>query len=124
MRAKIGIGLLGCGTVGQNVAVRLVSDRAAIERSGGVNYELRSIAVRNEDKVRAATLHPGLFTCNPLTIIDDPDVDLVIECIGGTYDAGDLVDALSTAGATSSRPTNSYSPRRDHDSKQSPPRAA
>ncbi len=92
MQPNVGIGLLGCGTVGQNVAVRLVGDRKAIERRGGVNYELRSIAVRSEGKARAGSLHPGLFTCDPLTVVEDPNVDLVIECIGGTYDAGDLVE--------------------------------
>jgi homoserine dehydrogenase len=92
MQAKVGIGLLGCGTVGQNVAVGLVGDRAAIERRAGVNYELRSIAVRSQGKARDTALHPGLFRYDPLTVIEDPNVDLVIECIGGTRNAGDLVE--------------------------------
>jgi homoserine dehydrogenase len=92
MQLKIGIGLLGCGTVGESVAVRLQSEHEAIERRGGVRYELRAIAVRNERKVRAATLRPELFTSDALAVVEDPQNDLLIECIGGTGEAADLVE--------------------------------
>ncbi len=90
MLCTVGIALLGCGTVGSSVAQRLIAERDAIERRSGVRYELRGIAVRNEGKPRG--VDASLFTRNALALIDDPRVDLVIECIGGTHEAGDFVE--------------------------------
>ena len=92
MQLTVGIGLLGCGTVGESVAVRLQNERDAIERRGGVRYELRAIAVRSERKARSAVLRPELFTRDPLAVVEDPHIDLVIECIGGTDEAAELVE--------------------------------
>ncbi len=88
----IGIGLLGCGTVGANVADRLQRERHAIERRTGVRYGLRAIAIRDPEKERPGSLERRLFTRSARSIVDDPDVDLVIELIGGTDDAVELVE--------------------------------
>jgi homoserine dehydrogenase len=65
----VGIALLGCGTVGGGVAELLEQRRTHIERRGGVSYELIGIANRSRD---------------PLALVDDPRVDIVVEAIGGT----------------------------------------
>jgi homoserine dehydrogenase len=88
----IGIGLLGCGTVGANVAARLQRERDDIERRSGVRYELRAIAIRDPLKERPGSLDWQLFTRSARSIVDDPRVDLVIELIGGTDDACELVE--------------------------------
>ena len=92
MQLSVGIGMLGCGTVGESVALRLTSERDAIERRGGVRYDLRAIAVRDDRKARSATLRRELFTSDALSVVEDPHVDLVIECIGGTTLAADFVE--------------------------------
>ncbi|MHB8146191.1 MAG: homoserine dehydrogenase [Vulcanimicrobiaceae bacterium] len=92
MELSVGIGLLGCGTVGSSVAERLVHERDAIERRSGVRFHLRGIAIRDEDKLRPAGVDPRLFTRDARALVEDPHVDLVIECIGGTIDAADLVE--------------------------------
>ncbi|MBV8433264.1 MAG: homoserine dehydrogenase [Candidatus Eremiobacteraeota bacterium] len=92
MKLSAGIGILGCGTVGGSVADRLQRERAAIEARSGVRYELRAIAVRDEAKVRATSLGRELFTTDAGSVIDDPQIDVVIECIGGTADATELVE--------------------------------
>ncbi|HVA32898.1 MAG TPA: hypothetical protein VNG31_02045 [Candidatus Baltobacteraceae bacterium] len=91
MKLSVGIGLLGCGTVGASVADRLQRERAAIEHRSGVRYELRSIAIRDDRKVRPPALESGLFTRDAFAVLEDPHVDLVIECIGGTSDTTELV---------------------------------
>lgn len=92
MKLSVGIGMLGCGTVGSSVADRLQRESAAIELRSGVRYELRAIAVRDEAKLRAPSLPRELFTTDAASVIDDPQIDVVIECIGGTSDATELVE--------------------------------
>ncbi len=92
MELSVGIGLLGCGTVGSSVAERLVRERDAIERRSGVRFHLRGIAIRDEDKLRPAGIERGLFTRDARALVEDPRVDLVIECVGGTADAADYVE--------------------------------
>jgi homoserine dehydrogenase len=92
MKLSAGIGLLGCGTVGASVAERLQCERAAIERRAGVRFDLRAIAIRDERKARPSCLAADLFTRDALAVVDDPNVDLVIECIGGTSLATELIE--------------------------------
>lgn len=92
MNISIGIGLLGCGTVGAAVADRLQRDRDAIERCSGVRYELSAIAVRDTGKPRPSSLDGALFTRDARAVIDDPRVDCIVECIGGTSEAAEFVE--------------------------------
>ena len=100
MDCTVGIGLLGCGTVGASVAQRLLSEREAIERRSGVRYKLQAIAIANPSKPRPASIDPQLFTKNARAVIDDPRVDLIIECIGGTRDASELLEYALERGRT------------------------
>ena len=92
MKTTVGVGLLGCGTVGSNVADRLQRERDMIERRSGVRYELRAIAIQDSFKSRSSALERRLFTRDARSVVDDPLVDLVIEVIGGTTDAAELVE--------------------------------
>lgn len=91
MQLTVGIGLLGCGTVGASVARRLLHERDAIERRSGIRYDVRAIAARDTTKVRA-DIDAQLFTHDARAVIDDPNVDVVIECIGGTTLAAEFVE--------------------------------
>lgn len=92
MKTTVGVGLLGCGTVGSNVADRLQREHEIIERRSGVRYELRAIAIQDSLKRRPSALERRLFTRDARSVVDDPHVDLVIEVIGGTTDAAELVE--------------------------------
>lgn len=92
MKVSVGIGLLGCGTVGAQVADRLERERDAIERAGGVRYELCGVAIRDAAKDRPGSLERTLFTRDAAALIDDPRVDLVVELVGGSTDAATLVE--------------------------------
>ncbi len=100
MDCTVGIGLLGCGTVGASVAERLLHEHGAIERRSGVKYQLQAIAIANPSKPRPSVIDPRLFTKNARAVIDDPRVDLLIECIGGTHDASDLLEYALERGKT------------------------
>lgn len=92
MRPFVNIALAGCGTVGSAVAERLILQRAEIERRAGVKYELRTIAVADASKRRSLILQTAAFTGNALEAVDDPYVDVVIECVGGTLEAAEIVE--------------------------------
>ena len=89
---SVGIGLLGCGTVGSGVAQLLVENAAAIARTGGVPFELRAVAIRNLAKPRPPMLDHRLLTVDAAAVVDRDDIGLVIECIGGTGIARTLVE--------------------------------
>jgi homoserine dehydrogenase len=94
----IGIGLLGCGTVGGGVAHLLTANASAIARTGGAGFVLRAIAVRDAAKARPGVSDPTLFTTDAAGLVRRDDVSLVVECIGGTGIAADLVEAAILAG--------------------------
>jgi len=95
----IGIGLAGFGTVGAGVwktlerNAGLITDRTA----GALAFEIRRIAVRDLDKPRDAAAPRELFTTNWREMVDDPAVEVVVELIGGTGAAFDLVAAALQA---------------------------
>jgi homoserine dehydrogenase len=95
---SVGIGLLGCGTVGGGVAALLASNASSIARTGGAAYTLRAVAVRDLAKPRAVALDPALLTTDALGTVERADVGLVVECIGGTGIAKMLVERALAAG--------------------------
>jgi homoserine dehydrogenase len=92
VQSTVGIALLGCGTVGGGLAERLLHEREAIQRRSGVDYALRGIAVRDLHKLRRENVPAELFTRDAAALIDDSHVDLVVECIGGTEIAAEIVE--------------------------------
>ncbi len=89
------VGLLGCGNVGAAL-VQLIEDRAPeIARRAGLRIEVGRVAVRNVAKERPVTLADGVLTHDAQSVVDDPDIDLVVELIGGVEPARALIlDAL------------------------------
>ncbi len=87
------IALLGCGTVGGGVARLLVNSTSSVPARSGVDYWLAGIAVRSLAKSRPAEIPAGLFTEDAHSLALDPTIDVVIECIGGTGVAAELVVA-------------------------------
>jgi len=92
MTTTLGIGLLGCGTVGAAVADVLKRERSRIQERAGVAYRLHAIAIRDCTKRRPESLEGELFTTAARAVVDDPRVDVVVELIGGLDDAAELVE--------------------------------
>jgi homoserine dehydrogenase len=86
---------LGCGNVG-GALVRLLDDHAAVIRArAGVPIHVARIAVRNVSKDRGLDLPDGVLTNDAAAVVADPDVDVVVELIGGIEPARSLIlDAL------------------------------
>jgi homoserine dehydrogenase len=95
MDDKVRVGVLGCGNVG-SALVRLVHEHAdVIEARAGVPLEVTRVAVRDMAKDRELPLPARCFTDDPTEVVGDPEVDIVVEVIGGIEPARTLIiDAL------------------------------
>lgn len=92
------IGVLGCGNVGA-AFVRLVEQQSSvIEQRTGVRLEIVSVAVRNMSRDRDVQLSEGLLTRDAHSVVADPNVDLVVEVIGGIEPARELIFSALAAG--------------------------
>lgn len=76
------IGLLGCGTVGQAFARMIAEQGETIARASGRRLVLGRILVRDAERVRPG-IDPALLTTDPQVVLGDPDVDLIVEVMGG-----------------------------------------
>jgi len=79
----IGIGLLGLGTVGSGVLQVLRQNGGAIWQKVGAKLEVRRVAVRDVQRNRAVAVDPALLTDNVNHVLDDPEIDIVVEVMGG-----------------------------------------
>lgn len=95
---KVGIGILGGGTVGGSLLKYLIDENAAIVAKTGLELEVRRVAVRSLDKPRVFVVPPDILTNRPEQVVDDPAVQLVVEVMGGLDPAGDLVMRALQAG--------------------------
>lgn len=87
----IRVGMLGCGTVGSSV-VRLLAEHADdIALRAGCRVEVTRVAVRDVDRDRGLPLPPGAWTTDAEAIVDDPEVDVVCEVLGGVEPARPLL---------------------------------
>jgi len=83
--------MIGLGTVGNGV-LRILRDNAQPIRSRlGVPIEITKIAVRDLKRDRGLRLASGVLTDNPTEIIEDPNIDIVVELIGGYQPAKELI---------------------------------
>jgi homoserine dehydrogenase len=93
---RVGIGILGGGVVGGSLARRLLADRASIAEKTGLDLELVKVAVRDIDKDR---VFPRDYTTHRLEeVVDHPDVNLVVELMGGLEPARSLILRALQAG--------------------------
>jgi len=87
-RRPLGIGLLGLGTVGTAVARTIAERSRHLDDAIGRPLRLVAAAVRDPSRAREAGEVP--ITGDAFAILDDPDIDIVIEVIGGLEPARDL----------------------------------
>jgi homoserine dehydrogenase len=91
------VGLLGCGHVGGALVRLLVEDGDRIAARTGLDLELAAVAVRSRSRERDAPVPEGTLTTDPMAVVIDPGVDVVVEVIGGIEPARTLIlDALKS----------------------------
>lgn len=76
-------GLLGLGTVGTGVVRIVEGHRDDLIAQVGSPIQIERIAVRQLNKPRAVAIDPGKLTDDPWEVVRDPEIDVVIEVMGG-----------------------------------------
>ena len=95
---EIGIGLIGFGTVGAGVVEGLQRNGDLLAARCGVRLVLRKIADLDLDSDRGVKVDRSILTRDAKALVEDPAVDIVIELIGGTGIAKELVEKALSLG--------------------------
>jgi homoserine dehydrogenase len=91
MRQEVTVGILGCGNVGAALVAVLESNADLIRQRSGVGIEVARVAVHNLAKERDVHLAPGVLTNDAESVVNDPNIDVVVEVIGGVEPARSLI---------------------------------
>ncbi len=82
--------MLGAGVVGSQIARLLIANKSDLASRAGANLELVAIAVKDA-KLKRDGIPAALLTTDAKSIVNDPQIDLVIEVIGGIDPAKELI---------------------------------
>lgn len=92
---KINLGLMGCGNIGTGTYKALEMNRAALEKNTGVSLEIIKILEKDTLRDRGIVIPPEKFTQNPDDILENPDIHIVLELLGGVEPAsGFMIKAM------------------------------
>jgi homoserine dehydrogenase len=91
LKKKVTFALLGLGTVGAGVAELLEKNRQLIEGRVGAPLELKAALVRDIKKARSGVPASVRLTTNPQDILGDPEIDIVVELMGGFEPAREYI---------------------------------
>ncbi len=80
---SLNVGLIGLGTVGGQVAERMLTWQPQLARRAGIELCLRRVLVRDVKKSRAVAVPPELLTVNAEEVVDDPAIQILVEVAGG-----------------------------------------
>ncbi len=89
MESKLGIGLLGLGTVGSGVAEIILNPENRHPLVSDI--ELIGVAVRDKKRQRKISIPDQIITTDPLQIVDDPRIQIIVEVMGGLEPARSLI---------------------------------
>jgi homoserine dehydrogenase len=92
------IGVLGCGNVGAALVELIGTQADSIARRTGVRLRVGAVAVRSMSKERGVALDASLLTTDAHRVVTDPDIDLVVEVIGGIEPARELISTALKGG--------------------------
>src|SRR5881397_2055740 len=97
-KRPLSVGLIGRGTVGSQVAERMLSWAPQLSRRAGVELCLKKVLVRDIHKRRSIEISPDLLTTDPGAILDDPKVEVVMEVAGGDEPMRSYIERAIQAG--------------------------
>ncbi|MGE4368240.1 MAG: homoserine dehydrogenase [Burkholderiaceae bacterium] len=91
MTTPMKVGLLGLGVVGGGTWKVLQKNAQEIARRAGRSIQVAGIAVRDVEKARALVGDAVPVTSDPLSLVRDPDIDVIVELIGGDSTAYEMI---------------------------------
>ncbi|CAB4701599.1 MAG: homoserine dehydrogenase [Actinobacteria bacterium] len=98
MAKTVNIGVLGCGNVGAALVELLRLRGPEIEQRTGLRLRVTKVAVRSTSKERAVLLDPGVLTLDAHSVVADPEINLIVEVIGGIEPARELISLALASG--------------------------
>ena len=88
---QINIGLLGCGTVGTGVAKILIENKDLLASRVGASLSLKHVADIDIKRDREIKFDEGVLVTDARKVVDDPQIDIIVEMIGGVEIAKELI---------------------------------
>jgi homoserine dehydrogenase len=88
---QINIGLLGCGTVGTGVAKILIENKDLLASRVGASLSLKHVADIDIKRDRKIKFDEGVLVTDARKVVDDPEIDIIVEMIGGVEIAKELI---------------------------------
>ncbi|WP_054969579.1 homoserine dehydrogenase [Alicyclobacillus ferrooxydans] len=98
MEKRVRIGLLGCGVVGGGVVEALTVNSNALVERVGASFEVTRIAVQDLNRERGPRVNPELVCDDWRQVVTDPNVDIVVEVIGGIEPAKSAITLALQSG--------------------------
>lgn len=95
---KVNVGLIGFGVIGSGVVSLLQQYSALLKQRSGVQIELQRIVDVDIERPRDVSVERRLLLTDYRNVVNDPHIDIVIELVGGTGIAFDIVSQALTAG--------------------------
>jgi homoserine dehydrogenase len=87
----INVGIIGFGTVGSGTVRILLENRDVLKERLGFEINLKKIATRNVSKERGVKVSEGVLTADVNDVLNDPDIHIVAELVGGITPAKDFI---------------------------------
>ena len=94
----VNIGLIGLGVVGGGVARLIAQHHDDYVRDYGIDLKIKRGCARRVEEAIACGVAPENFTDDWHDVVADPDIDIVVELIGGEHPALDIFEAAFTSG--------------------------
>jgi len=94
---RVDVGLLGCGTIGSGVFHLIEKNARALAEAAGREVRVSRVLVKALDEPRPFEVDRSLMVTDARKLVEDPDIDIFIEVMGGTEPARSI--ALEVLGA-------------------------
>lgn len=88
---SVNVGIIGFGTIGAGVAKALISKRAFLRNKSGIDVNVRWICDKDLESKRPIKVSKKILTKSVTKVLYDPNVDIIIELVGGIRPAKDFV---------------------------------
>ncbi|MEW9677297.1 homoserine dehydrogenase [Lentibacillus sp. L22] len=87
MKNTVSIGLLGLGVVGSGVIKLIEEHQEKLVHQLGCGVEVKKVLVRDLEKARDVQVDPSYLTTDPDEVVHNPEIDVVVEVMGGIDEA-------------------------------------
>jgi homoserine dehydrogenase len=90
-KERVAVGIIGFGTVGSGTARILLENRDLLRERTGFDLVLKRISDLDITRDRGIRLAEGVLTTNAHEVLDDPEIDIIVELIGGIHPAKEFI---------------------------------